>query len=345
MQYQVYWTPQTQLLELQGAKVEFLALNNVYYENYFLPSGQVIARWHSQHASQSQRIADLPQLRQGEIYNIIRNVENSERMFSYLAITFFDAQQQIITTVSQNKDMLTVKVPDTYEFYTIDLLSAGTGSFRFFNFSIRPQKKGVLRDQDSEIAAGLYAYLSMPDKIASKTLRVIFSEPEDSSVDYPTAYVKETQQAVQFITSSDLNAKYYRQNESAIILAIKQARKKAHAKRLEFVGYGPISSYAALYYQIQFKTSFVSISEDVLLSPSDESLKISKPEDRVSYLTNPFISNNDPIVYVKRPQYERLDTLTYDTPTLEEVRLQAIYDAKHPQKNGLSRFLSKRKTN
>ena len=39
MQYQIYWTPQTQLFELQGATIDFRALNDVYYEHYFLPSG------------------------------------------------------------------------------------------------------------------------------------------------------------------------------------------------------------------------------------------------------------------------------------------------------------------
>lgn len=89
MQYQIYWQPQTQLLALQGATVDFRALNDVFYEHYFLPSGHVIARWQSQrHDLNDKPIADLPRLQQGKTYEVIRHIDMSERMFAYLSITF-----------------------------------------------------------------------------------------------------------------------------------------------------------------------------------------------------------------------------------------------------------------
>lgn len=59
MQYQIYWTPQTQLFELQGATIDFRSLNDVYYEHYFLPSGRVIATWRSNHHFQREKRSQI----------------------------------------------------------------------------------------------------------------------------------------------------------------------------------------------------------------------------------------------------------------------------------------------
>ena len=67
MQYHIYWTPQTELLELQGANIRFDRMNQVFYENQWLPSGQVVARWASKRDYiASNKLADLPYLIQGE---------------------------------------------------------------------------------------------------------------------------------------------------------------------------------------------------------------------------------------------------------------------------------------
>ena len=218
MQYQIYWQPQTQLLALQGATVDFRALNEVFYEHYFLPSGHVIARWQSQrHDLNDKPIADLPRLQQGKTYEVIRHIDMSERMFAYLSITFFDEQFQVIKTFSKNAEQLTIEVPDQYHFYTVDLVSAGTGNFVFHDFLLREKMTGILSENDQEIAPGVYTNLQKPAKIVSKTLRVIFSEPEAAVTDYMTDKIKVTQQGVLFVTSDHLQAGFYRQ-ESLLTL-------------------------------------------------------------------------------------------------------------------------------
>ena len=343
MQYQIYWTPQTQLFELQGATVDFRALDAVYYEHYFLPSGRVIATWHSNHHFQHEKkVSDLPKLLRGVTYTIERSIDNSERMFAYLVVTFYDDQYQKLATTSQNADKITITVPEHYAFYTIDLVSAGNGHFVFHDFVIRPQRKGVLRDDDLTLAPKLYAYLQEPEKITTKTLRVIFSEPEKMITDYMTDWINETQQAVQYIASSDVDAGFYRSHEPALIAAVKNARKQVHANKVEFVGYGPISSYAALYYQQQIKGSAAIISEDVELSPRPN-LKIVRTVDNVQYLGNPIVANYQVDIIVPHPKYERLGMLNYDTPTPKELRRQQAYDAAHPKKSTISQFFTKNK--
>ena len=345
MQYQIYWTPQTQLFELQGATIDFRALNDVYYEHYFLPSGRVIATWRSnQHFQREKKVSDLPQLLRGVTYTIERSIDNSERMFAYLVVTFYDEQYQKLATNSQNADKITVTVPENYAFYTIDLVSAGNGHFVFHDFVIRQQKKGVLRDNDLTVAPKLYAYLQVPEKITTKTLRVVFSEPEKMMTDYMTDWINETQQAVQYLTSSDIDAGFYRNHEPDLIATVKNARKQVHANKIEFVGYGPISSYAALYYQQQIKGSLAIISEDAILSPSSE-LKIVRTVDNVQYLGNPIVVNHQVALVIPHPRYERLSMLSYETPTPKELRRQQAYDAAHPKKSTLSKFFTKNKNN
>lgn len=345
MQYQIYWTPQTQLFELQGATIDFRSLNDVYYEHYFLPSGRVIATWRSNHHFQREKkVSDLPQLLRGVTYTIERSIDNIERMFAYLVVTFYDEQYQKLATNSQNADKITVTVPEHYAFYTIDLMSAGNGHFVFHDFVIRQQKNGVLRDNDLTVAPKLYAYLQVPEKITTKTLRVVFSEPETMMTDYMTDWINETQQAVQYLTSSDIDAGFYRNHEPALIATVKDARKQVHANKIEFVGYGPISSYAALYYQQQIKGSLAIISEDVILSPSSE-LKIVRTVDNVQYLGNPIVANHQVALVIPHPRYERLSMLSYETPTPKELRRQQAYDAAHPKKSTLSKFFTKNKNN
>lgn len=343
MQYQIYWTPNTELLGLQGATVDFRSLNEVYYENYFLPSGEVVARWHSTYNRMSGQPvvkADLPQLSHGETYVIERHIDASDRMFAYLVVTFFDQQYQPIATFSENTERLLINTPDEYAFYVIDLVSAGSGHFTFHNFDIRIKRAGILREDDQEIASQLYNYLHQPEKVTSKVLRVIFSEPEEAVTDYVTKKIKTTQQAVLFVASGTLKAGYYRQLE--LISAIKTARKQAKAHSLEFVGYGPISSYAALYYQQQIKKSVAIISEDILLSPGKSEWTIERSDDGVSYLTSSIMPNTQLDLIISHPKYERLETLTYETPTPEEYEQQLLYEAAHPKPGAFSKLFGQK---
>ncbi|MFH0349810.1 hypothetical protein ACG92U_08270 [Leuconostoc citreum] len=83
-----------------------------------------------------------------------------------------------------------------------------------------------------------------------------------------------------------------------------------------------------------------TISEDVNLVPAPD-LRLERAVTGVNYLSNPIAPNYTLAVQVIRPKYERLDMLTYETPTPEEVRLQAAYDAAHPKKNAVARFYGK----
>lgn len=234
---------------------------------------------------------------------------------------------------------MTIEVPDQYHFYTVDLVSAGTGNFVFHDFLLREKMTGVLSENDQEIAPGVYTNLQKPAKIVSKTLRVIFSEPEAAVTDYMTDKIKVTQQGVLFVTSDHLQAGFYRQD--SLMAAFKNARRDVHARNIEFVGYGPVSSYAALYYQQIIKGSTAIITDDVQLDPGITGWAITRTIDGVRALGNPIAPNYIARLVVNRPKYERLEMLPYETLTDEELARAAEIAARQPKVNKLAQWFTK----
>jgi accessory secretory protein Asp3 len=285
MQYHIYWLPQSRLLELQGAKVEFRALNNVYYENKFLPSGQVVAKWSSKNNySRTKQLADLPILKREQTYELERHIEDSEHMFGYLSVTFYDRYQRRLAVFSQNVSVLEFKVPKDYDYYEIELIVAGADAILFHDFVIRPKvENGTLIANDEvqrfETGEQLYTYLQHAEMVTTKTLRVIFTEPAENVLELPVAQGTTPEQNVLYIADGRPLAGFYRQNagseiddyESSLIAVIKDAQQASRAKRIELVGYGPVSSYAAVYYANLLDNDVVGIwiSRDIAKTPKD----------------------------------------------------------------------------
>jgi accessory secretory protein Asp3 len=282
MQYQIYWTPETELLELQGAIVDFKAIDQVYYENKWLPSGQVVARWSSKRRYEvTQKLADLPILARGQFYELERHITNSDKMFGLLSLTFYDRYQRRLKVYSQDKDSLAFEVPDDYDYYEVELVTAGAEYIVFHDFVIRPQiENGRLIADDEyqafETGEQLHLFFQEPKVISSSTLRVIFSEPNRNTVAFPIKALKKTNQGVLFIADGRPFGGFFRNQvlaseyEAVMIQQIESARAAVKATTIELVGYGPISSYAAVYYihQIAHGVVHARISNDVLTSPA-----------------------------------------------------------------------------
>ncbi|MCO0832189.1 accessory Sec system protein Asp3 [Fructobacillus sp. W13] len=260
MQYQIYWQPQTTLHELQGAVVDYVKENEVYYQNHFLPSGQAIASWFSDKNYFYERaMATLPEMTEGEQYKTVLRSENSKKMHAYLAWTFFDQSGRTITTTYQNGPEMVLKVPKGTRSYRLDLLSAGTGDFTFHEVTIAPEVDGRLLDGDQAVTDHLSAYLDMPKTLASKTLRVVLTEPELDRTNYPINAVQPSPQAVLYLATDLVHCQSY-YDEKALDI-INQAKKQAKAKSVEFVGYGPISALTALLYRRAVKNATAVLPE------------------------------------------------------------------------------------
>lgn len=362
MRYQVYWTPETQLIELQGAVIDFKAYNEVEFQHQFLPSGQPIVGWYSQaNYLNTKTMSDLPYLYPGETYYFDRQVVNSERMHAYLAVTFYDKDGLALDTKQQNADCIEVTVPEGTDYYEVKLLSAGTGSFIFRGFNIRPKvEEGYLLSGDQQLNDDLYAYLDVPKNLKNKTLRVIFSEPEFHSLKYVNDLISPSNQAVLYFTTDLLHADSYLKTDLAE--EINKAKKAVHANKIEFVGYGLISSYTALTYQGKFRGSHAVISDPSAdqkvpylerMSPAlrdqfkNISVRISESlTGSFEFLTSAFANDLRVPVMVPHPNEDRLASLRYDTAITDYTRADTMpQHASHQEKKKSSKLHSGRLRN
>lgn len=348
MQYQIYWQPQTALHELQGAIVDFIKEDEVHYTNHFLPSGQVIASWtDAANYYQDKSFSDLPRLKPGRIYQTTRRVQNSKRMHAYLNWTFFDEKDQVISSQYQNGDFLDLKVPRIYDHYRLDLMSAGTGDFTFYEVTVAEKVAGWLFDQDQQITEFLGAYLDMPNQLASKTLRVILSEPEFRQIAYPIHAVKKSPQAVLYLATDLLHCQDFYNEE--VLKVINQAKKQARAKDVEFVGYGLVSSMVALQYrQVVKGAKAIVANPDQLVLPagidrysadlSDFLSSLPEQIERLldandSLLVHYSLAKSASPIQVIRPQTELLQQLAYpEWPESRQEKLKRIRAAREEEK-------------
>ncbi|MDD9138371.1 accessory Sec system protein Asp3 [Fructobacillus sp. CRL 2054] len=326
MQTQIYWQPQTMLHELQGAVIDFVKEDEVHYQNHFLPSGRIIASWtDSDNYFQNKAIGELPQLEVGKKYRVKRFIDNSDKMHAYLSWRFYDEKGQLIDQHYQNGDEDTFVVPANYASYRLDLLSAGVGSFVFHEIQLAPAVDGVLIDGDHALTDHLSAYLEVPEKVVSKTLRVVLSEPAFRTMDYPIKDIQSSPQAVLFMATDLMHCQSY-YDEKALDF-ISQSKRAVKAKNIEFVGYGPISSLTALLYRqaVKGSTAVIPTKEELELpagynrrSPGLATFLQSLPakieEERRSedgLLTQPSLLANDAPVQALAAKGELLASLTY----------------------------------
>ncbi|CAK1228237.1 hypothetical protein R55227_BLOPHJLP_00293 [Fructobacillus tropaeoli] len=348
MQYQIYWQPQTVLHELQGAIVDFIKENEVHYTNHFLPSGQVIASWtDAANYYRDKSVSDLPRLKPGRTYRTTRRVQNSKRMHAYLSWTFFDEKDQIISSQYQNSNSLDLKVPRVYSHYRLDLMSAGTGDFTFYEVTMAEKVDGWLMDQDQQITEYLGAYLAMPNQLASKTLRVILAEPEFHQTSYPIQAVKKSPQAVLYLATDLLHCQDF--YDEAVLKVISQAKKEARAKDVEFVGYGLVSSMVALQYRQAVKGAKAIVANpDQLILPSgidhystDLAAFLSSLPEKIeglmsaddSLLVHYSLADNSSPIQVIRPRIELLQQLSYpEWPESRQEKLERIRAKREAEK-------------
>lgn len=266
MQFQIYWTPQSQLDELQGAVVDYVQEDKVIYRNDFLPSGQQIVSWvDSDNYFQNKRIGQLPELNAGQRYRSKLLVTNSDRMHAYLSWTFYNEKREVIDQHYQNVPEETFTVPSNYASYRVALLSAGTGQFTFHRIQVGPAVAGEIVDGDQLVLNRFVTFLQKPEVQTSKTLRVVLTEPIFAMLDLPIQSLQLSPQAVLFISTDFLNSNEY--FDQGMLSFFNEKRKLAKCKDIEFVGYGPISSLAALMYRQAMKGATVVI-------PADEDLTL-----------------------------------------------------------------------
>jgi accessory secretory protein Asp3 len=258
----IYWTPQTQRLE-PALTVTFERLDSVIWRNELVLSGQSVVRW----SSRGQ--ADLPVVKPGERYILRRVVQQDERMFVYVVVQFYDRNGQVLWSETRDEEEMILQVPYDTAYWTIDLQGAGTGEINFNYLTLRESMPGILTEIDQRLTQSI-VYQTAPQQ-HQEMLRVIFVEPNNRQLMYPDMTLV-GDEAVLMIADERPLANFYLPDDeqidydATVKTLINDTQKKYRAKKLVMVGYGPISSYAALRFAKQLKAE-AWVSEDALEHP------------------------------------------------------------------------------
>lgn len=258
----IYWTPQTQLLE-PALTLMFDRLDAVIWRNDLVLSGQSVVRW----SSRGQ--ADLPVVKPGERYVLRRVVQQDERMFVYVVVQFYDRNGQVLGSETRDEVEMSFQVPYETAYWTIDLQGAGTGEITFNYFTLRESMPGVLTETDQRLHETVL-YQTSPQQ-RQDMLRVVFVEPDNRQLMYPHQELL-GDEAVLVVADERPLANFYLPDaqqsdyDGTLKTCVLETQKKYRAKQVVMVGYGPISSYAALRFAKLLKAE-AWISEDALEHP------------------------------------------------------------------------------
>ncbi|MDR2660915.1 MAG: accessory Sec system protein Asp3 [Lactobacillaceae bacterium] len=319
---QFYWTNQTQMGTLYGAEVEFKALDEVHYRHPFYPNGATIVGWSSEANWNIRRVPELPELIPGNIYRITRHVQTNG-ITPYLSVSVYNDDHNRIIVEEHDLDTFTFNYPLNASSYKIELIGFGDGDFIFNSIELRPEidEKSYFIQGDnsySDFANQLHTFSFVADN-HKQTARIVFSEPVYGRNNFPLDIVGPLSGSVLYFADTRVGAGLYSNlknknaYEKVVLDEINHFIKTGKFKKLQFIGSGPISSFAAVYFYSLLKDDkneslitsdvFSNINDFLKLKPflyyqslaKFDSLKIDLKQANINY----YYQSQDPKLDIK----------------------------------------------
>lgn len=251
--FHFYWNNQLPIKGLFGASVSFPALDKVIYHNEFLPNGTTVVEWSSKADWNYRRESMLPKLEMGKHYTISRVANDEGGIKMDVSVQFFNAEGNRMSVEQHNLDEFDFMFPFGATSYTVELIGLEDGEYEFNQLTLRPKLENGYQmegDESYESAPSVHTYTYLPQG-HNKKARVIFSEPTLVNNDFPFGVAGPLSGSVLYISDSRLSAGFYNGDDNyqkVIIDAINKFKSDNKFEELEIIGYGPISSTAAVYY-------------------------------------------------------------------------------------------------
>lgn len=278
--YFAYWDMQSVSQYLYGSSVRVLEDGRVLYENQFMPSGTVIHEWYSKANYQDLRnTSQLPDLKRGEKYVIGSYLETLPENSTYLKVIFIDsADEEIFSHSVKPEEIASVYVPTDTHYYKIQLVSGGCQRFLFEGIYIA--QEGVA---DYTVARYWISDLLHKDN-EKNTIYVCFTEPDLNRTGFVPERVQKHFSNLVMVNSSYKDALLYMEKDFFRILLEKIEDLSGHYafEKVAFIGYGPISNIAALFYSKQFSTSYALVTDN-FLAELDYHRLLERHRKRVNY--------------------------------------------------------------
>lgn len=230
-----------------GVAIDFEAIDRVTYQDAYLYAGQSLATWETNTLfwkTSKQNV--LPQLKQGKTYclKIYTSTQPIQRL--YVKVTFFDRYQEKMMDKTFKKDENIFVMPEDAFYYSIELINGGLTSMIFERLEVSEVLDDNAIDKRGELEIKM-----LTGHGESKSCQVIFTEPDMLSVaPVDIVSVPNEQKLIQLTNRQALSHFYLddgRCNEDILEILREQVTDE-NIKKVQLIGYGPISNFASSYY-------------------------------------------------------------------------------------------------
>ncbi len=250
MEYYIHWNNLAEATYLYGSKLSKKDGKTIF-ENPLMPPGLEVKKWVAMTNFQANRtIPSLPRLRQGKTYTIELSAETYPKNSLYIKIEFFNYYKEHISSIIIKELQGSFEFPtETYN-YEVSLINAGCEKIIFQHIKITDSNETAEEDWED---------------LSGETLDILFLESpiEDGHLLDPTILEKFSH--IMVIDDVEEKQECYLSNDFSdkLITYIQNIKPST----IRFIGYGPISNLAAIYYTSCFmEQSTAYITEDVYTS-------------------------------------------------------------------------------
>jgi len=258
----IYWQSNIGKTYMYGSTINYITKDHVIFQNDLFSVGSIVHSWQSLSQYQAQRSGkQLPLLLAGTKYRLTLNASIVPEKSIYLQLKFYDRYENIIDRITIKDKVEKFRYPENAYAYDVELINVGVKKIVFHNIEINDAK---FDDQQISNDQGLHVSDVLNENVESRDLHVIFTEPVIGTIATVPADICDQIPDVIQITSSRLYGQFYLSNqiEKDIIFMLDRLQKLYDIETINFIGYGPISSAAALYYSNQIDSGFAYVSSD-----------------------------------------------------------------------------------
>ncbi|EHN59938.1 accessory Sec system protein Asp3 [Oenococcus kitaharae] len=276
----IYWTSGDSDDYLYGSSVTYSALDRVDFVNPLMPASFKIHAWQSITNFQNDRtVPQLPPLKRGHHYHIEIDAQSRPEKTLYTQIFFYTiAQEEIemLTITDQQQDFV---YPEKAFSYEVRLIKAGLHELLFHEIRISETQV-----QDAQADAVEAALMPSSSRLTSSfahadpqlhQLNLLFTEPSKNFFQQIDPDQLPLLKNLLVINDQRPYAGFYladedqRDYERDFRIYISHFCQKHKLSAMNLIAYGPISSFAALYYRHVFAHAQAYISADYLSQPAD----------------------------------------------------------------------------
>lgn len=253
----IFWDRADSTDFLYGSAIDFSLIDRVHFKNSLIASGTVIHKWYSDGSYQANRIEpQLPLLSPNTSYEVFFDYQSRPESALYLKFIFYDFYGGEVRTLNFLDQHFYFSFPENAYSYEVDLVSRGVEEFLFHKIIL--QRSGhqgddaKLKDDNDKS----FRIFSPVFDQSARSVNIIFQEPYRNLIPYPASRFQD--KFVNAYVIGDLRAfgGFYLPDQddpnytSELKKAIEEilAQDQIADKKINFIGFGPISDFAAALY-------------------------------------------------------------------------------------------------